>query len=148
MMNRFRTLTLLTLFALASPAQALKLIVWDRELQTPLGYGETSGNRMVVQLVKDYTGPVVVLFSREDEDKARGLYPALKSRYDGDLKGGQLTLDVPNGAVTLARFLMGLRLTLQTQTTGQSLSLPGLRAVPEKDKSKDKPGDPKDQGDR
>ncbi len=141
MMNRFRPLALLTLLALASPAQALKLIIWDRELQTKLGYGETSGNRMVVQLVPDYAGPVVVLFSRDDDDKARGLYPALKSRYDGDLKGGQLTLDAPSGTVTLARFLTGLKLTLQTQTAGQSLSLPGLRAVPEKDKAKD-------QGDR
>ncbi|WP_026332549.1 hypothetical protein [Deinococcus apachensis] len=143
-MNRPRALALLTLLALATPAQALKLIVLDRELQTPLASGETSGNRMVVQFVPDYTGPVVVLFSRDDEEKARGLYPTLKSRYDGDLKAGQLTLDIPNGTQTLARFLSGFGLTLQSQAAGQSLSLPGLRVVPDKSKS----SDPKNQGDR
>lgn len=143
-MNRPRALALMTLLALATPAQALKLIVWDRELQTKLGYGETSGDRMVVQLVRDYSGPVYVLFSRDDDEKAQGLYPSLKGRYDGALKGGQLTLDAPNGTVTLARFLAGLGLTLQSQAAGQALSLPGLRAVPEKAKLTE----PKDQGDR
>lgn len=130
------TLALLTLLPLAAPAQAVRLIVWDRELQTKLGYGETTGEQMKVQLVKDYSGPVVVLFSREDEEKTRGLYPALKSRYDGDLKAGQLTLDTPNGPVTLARFLAGFGMTLQAQPAGQSLSLPGLRALPVSDKTK------------
>lgn len=128
-MNRLPALAFLTLLPLAAPAQALRLIVWDRELQTKLGYGETNGDKMVVQLVKDYSGPVVVLFSRDDDEKARALYPTLKSRYDGTLKGGQLSLDTPNGSLTLARFLAGFRLTLQAQPAGQTLGLPGLRSV-------------------
>ncbi|EYB67094.1 hypothetical protein DEIPH_ctg052orf0107 [Deinococcus phoenicis] len=128
-MTRTRTLALLTLLTLAAPAQALKLIVWDRELQTKLGYGETSGSRMTVQLVKDYTGPVVALFSREDDEKARGLYPTLQSRYDGTLKAGQLTLDVQNTPVTLLKLLGGLKLTLVLQPTSQVFVLPGLRSM-------------------
>ncbi|GAA5533784.1 hypothetical protein [Deinococcus aluminii] len=128
-MIRIRTLAFLTLLALASPAQALKLIVWDRELQTKLGYGETSGGRMTVQLVQDYSGPVVALFSREEDEKARSLYPGLQSRYDGMLKAGQLTLDVQNTPVTLAKFLSGLKLNLVLQPVGQVFILPGLRSV-------------------
>ncbi|GMA15671.1 hypothetical protein E5F05_21010 [Deinococcus metallilatus] len=128
-MIRIRTLAFLTLLALASPAQALKLIVWDRELQTKLGYGETSGGRMTVQLVQDYSGPVVALFSREEDEKARSLYPSLQSRYDGTLKAGQLTLDVQNTPVTLAKFLSGLKLNLVLQPVGQVFILPGLRSV-------------------
>lgn len=145
-MIRIRTFALLTLLALACPAGALKLIVWDRDLQTKLGYGESSGSQMTVQLVRDYSGPVVVLFSREEDEKARGLYPTVKSRYDGTLRTGQLTLDVQNTSVTLARFLSGLKLNLVLQPTTQVFVLPGLRTVT--DKTTDKTNDLKDQGDR
>ncbi|GAA5514327.1 hypothetical protein Dcar01_03082 [Deinococcus carri] len=143
-MTRIFTLAL-TLLALASPAQALKLIVWDRDLQTKLGYGETSGDRMKVQLVKDYSGPVVVLFSREEDEKARALYPTLQTRYDGTLRAGQLTLDVQNTPVTLAKFLNGLKLNLVLQPTGQVFLLPGLRSTADKAPT---PNDPPDQGGR
>lgn len=130
-MTRTRSLAVLILLALAAPAQALKLIVWDRELQTKLGYGESSGDRVKVQLVKDYSGPVKVLFSREEDEKARGLYPSLQGSYQGVLKAGQLTLDVQNTPVTLTKFLNGLKLTLVVQPVGQVFSLPGLRSVTE-----------------
>ncbi|MEF2277070.1 hypothetical protein V3W47_02090 [Deinococcus sp. YIM 134068] len=125
-------LALLALLTLAAPAGALKLIVWDRELQTKLGYGETTDKGMTVQLVKDYNGPVVALFSREDDEKAAGLFPSVQSRYDGFLRGGQLTLETPNGSLSLARFLNGLKLDLLSQPSGQALSLPGLRAATER----------------
>lgn len=149
----------LTLLALATPAQALKLTVWDPELQLKVGYGETNGSRMTVQLVKDYSGPVVALFSREDDEKARGLYPSLQSRYPGILRNGQLTLEVGNTNVTLTRFLSGLKLTLSTPPAGQVFTLPGLRTVldrapdnraPDKtpEKTTDKTPDRPDQGGR
>lgn len=155
-MTLTRTLSLLTLMALASPAQALKLIIWDRELQTKLGYGETNGKGgMTVQLVKDYSGPVVALFSREDDEKAAGLYPNVQSRYDGVLKAGQLTLETPGGPLTLRRFLEGLKLNLLPQPTGQTLLLPGLRTaadksrlLPDKPKTAPDPTLPAPQGDR
>lgn len=142
-MTRPLPLALLTLFALASSAQALKLTVWDPELQLKVGYGETSGTRMTVQLVRDYSGPVKVVFSREEDEKARSLYPSLQSSYPGTLKAGQLTLEVGNTTVTLARFLSGLKLTLTSQPTGQIFSLPGLRNVTDKT-----PPDRPDQGGR
>ncbi|BDP43258.1 hypothetical protein DAETH_32270 [Deinococcus aetherius] len=154
-MTLTRTLALLTMIALASPAQALKLIIWDRELQTKLGYGETTGKGMTVQLVKDYTGPVVALFSREDEEKAAGLYASVQSRYDGFLRAGQLNLETPGGSVTLRRFLEGLKLNLLPQPAGQTLLLPGLRAAtdksklgPDKSKAPADPATPSPQGDR
>lgn len=91
MMNR-TALILLSLLALAAPAQALKLIVWDSELQTKLGAGESSGNKFSVQLVKDYSGPVKVIFSQSADEKTKGLFPGLQSSYDGTMKNGQLTL--------------------------------------------------------
>jgi len=126
-MTRLRTLVFLTLLSLASGAGAMKLIVWDRELQIPLGYGETSGSRMTVQLVRNYSGPVVLLFSRDDDDKERGLYAGVQRSYPGTLKAGQLTLEVGNSEQTLARFLTGLKLSLTLQPAGQSFTLPGLR---------------------
>ncbi|WP_245872785.1 hypothetical protein [Deinococcus planocerae] len=135
-MTLTRTLALLTLLAFASPAQALKLIVWDRELQTKLGYGETNGKGgMTVQLVRDYTGPVVALFSREEDEKAAGLYANVQSRYDGFLRAGQLTLETPGGSLPLKRFLDGLKLNLLPQPTGQTLLLPGLRAGADKSRA-------------
>ncbi|MFB9993843.1 hypothetical protein ACFFLM_17940 [Deinococcus oregonensis] len=139
-----RLFFLIFLLALAAPAQGLKLIVWDRELQTKLGYGESSGSKFSVQMVGNYNGPVVVLFSQTDDEKDRGSFPGLQSRYDGTLKGGQLTLQAseqrlsaqsvtpngtPNTALTLARFLSAYKLNVTGQPSGQSLSLPGLKAA-------------------
>ncbi|MDB5045137.1 MAG: hypothetical protein JWQ08_1187 [Deinococcus sp.] len=138
-----RTLPLVFLLALAAPAQGLKLIVWDRELQTKLGYGESSGSKFSVQMVPNYNGPVVVLFSQTDDEKAKGSFPGLQSRYDGSLKAGQLTLQAPeqrlsaqslngasaNNTLTLARFLSVFKLNVTGQPSGQALSLPGLKAT-------------------
>lgn len=138
-----RTFPLILLLALAAPAQGLKLIVWDRELQTKLGYGESSGSKFNVQMVGNYSGPVVALFSQTDEEKAKGSFAGLQSRYDGTLKAGQLTLQAPeqrlsagslnaaapNTTLTLARFLAAFKLSVSGQPSGQTLSLPGLKAA-------------------
>ena len=88
MMKRLLPLLLL----LACPAHALKLVVWDNEMQTKLGAGESSGNRFNVQFVRDYSGPVRVIFSQSADERSRGLFPGLQSSYDGLLKNGQLSL--------------------------------------------------------
>ncbi|MFC4640099.1 hypothetical protein [Deinococcus hohokamensis] len=125
-----RFLPLLTLLALATPAQGLQLIVWDREFQTKVGYGESSGGKFNVQLLSRYSGPVVVLFSQTDEERRRAAYPTLLSRYDGVLRGGQLTLQPPgNDDVTLTRFLAVYRLSVAVQSGGQTLTLPGLKVA-------------------
>ncbi|MDL2343256.1 hypothetical protein QOL99_03730 [Deinococcus sp. MIMF12] len=132
-MTRFRTLAALLLLTLASGAGALKLRVFDPELQLNLGYGESSGGRMTVQLVRNYSGPVVLLFSRSEDERNEGLFLNLQPRYLGVLKAGQLTLEVGNTEQTLARFLGGLKPALSVQLVTQSLTLPGLRtATPEK----------------
>lgn len=123
-MIRFRTLAALLLLTLASGAGALKLRVVDPELQLNLGYGETSGGRMTVQLVRNYSGPVVLLFSRSEDERNEGLFLNLQPRYVGTLRAGQLTLEVGNTEQTLARFLAGLKLTLSVQPVGQ---MPGVR---------------------
>ena len=130
-------LFLLCLTALAPAAQALKVQVWDRELQTKVGDGESSGGKLVMQFVGDYDGPVVVLFAPTDEEKARVIFPGLKSRYNGTLSDGKLTLQLPatagersvNTDVTFAKFLAPYKLTLSAQPAGQSLSLPGLKVA-------------------
>lgn len=94
------TRALALLLLLACPAQALKLVVWDNELQTKLGAGESSGGRFSVQLVKEYSGPVKVLFSQSADEKTRGLFPGLQSSYDGLLKNGQLTVMTDERAPT------------------------------------------------
>ena len=129
-MTRFRILATLLLLTLASGAGALKLSIWDPELQIQVGYGETSGSRMTVQLVRNYSGPVVLLFSRNDDEKERGVYASVQRSYPGILKAGQLTLEVGNTEQTLARFLAGLKLSLTVQPAGQSFTLPGLRTTP------------------
>jgi len=140
MMNR--SLALLTLLALATPAQALKLIVWDPELQTVLGHGETSGGRLNVQLLQDYVGPVKLIFSRDEDEKARGLYSGIQSGYNGTLKAGQLTLKAQGNDVTLSKFLGTVKLGVQLQSAVQLLELPGLRTAPEKNKTTKPTGGP------
>ncbi|MFC4456288.1 hypothetical protein [Deinococcus sonorensis] len=108
-------------------AQALQVVIWDTQLQTKLGYGEVSGSRLNLQLVQDYTGPVVALFSRDADEK--DMYPGLASRYDGTLKGGQLVLnDLP-----ISRFLSSYKLSVSLQSAAKTLSLPGLKTPPGKD---------------
>lgn len=108
------------------PAQALQLIVWDPQLQTKLGYGEVVAGKLNLQLVQDYSGPVVALFARDASEK--NLYAGLQPRYDGTLRSGNLTLEAPEN-VGLARFLQAYRLTLNL-LGAKSLSLPGLRTLP------------------
>ena len=130
-------LTLLTLLT-AAPAQALKVMVVDAELQSTLGYGETSGGRLNLQLVGNYNGPVVLLFAQTDAEKKAGLFPGLQARYDGTLRGGVLSLSessanrasalsFPGSAnpVTLDKFLKGFKLTLGVNTP--AVTLPGLK---------------------
>ncbi|MDV6373210.1 hypothetical protein [Deinococcus arenicola] len=136
MMTRI-LIPLLCLTALASTAGALKVQVWDRDLQTKVGDGESSGSKLTMQFVGDYDGPVVVLFAQTDEEKTRVTFPGLKSSYSGTLSKGQLTLQMPaasgeravNTPLTLSKFLTPFKLTLSAQPAGQSLSLPGLKTV-------------------
>lgn len=135
-----RALLFVTALCLAAPAGALTLTVWDRELQTKLGYGETVGNKLNLQVVGNYAGPVVVLFAQSESERSRGTFPDLETRYDGVLRAGQLSLfgdDAPNAPLTLTRFLAGLKLTPGTWST-PALTLPGLKAAPT-----DKPTDKK-----
>lgn len=143
-----KLMPLLCLMALPPAAEALKVQVWDRELQTKVGDGETSGSKLVLQLVGEYSGPVVVLFAQTDEEKARVTFPGLKSSYNGTLNKGQLTLQLPvgpaersaNTALTLSKFLLPYKLTLSAQPAGQSLSLPGLRNAESPARDKDSAG--------
>ena len=131
-----RTILTLSLLALAAPAQALEMIVWDRELQTKLGDGKSAGGKFTVRMVSDYEGPVVILFALSDDEKAKGSFATLKSRYNGLLSGGELALQAPaqggdralNTTISLAKFLTPFKLTLNLQPAGLSLSLPGLKA--------------------
>ena len=125
----------LVMALLLSQAQALQVIVWDRDLQTKLGYGEVLGSKLSLQLVADYSGPVVVLFARDSKEK--GSFPGLLPRYDGMLRSGQLNLDVPDPAsaapqdTTFSKFLGSFKLTLSVQSAGQNISLPGLKTAPD-----------------
>ncbi|GAA4004673.1 hypothetical protein GCM10022631_14590 [Deinococcus rubellus] len=135
-MKRFVLPTLLVMLLLQTSAGALQVIVWDRDLQTKLGYGELSGSKLNLQLVTDYTGPVVVLFARDSSEKSA--YSGLAPRYDGVLKNGQLNLDMPDSPdnVTLSKFLGSFKLSLSVQAAGQNVTLPGLKIAPEKDNKK------------
>ncbi|WP_420595680.1 hypothetical protein [Deinococcus sp.] len=128
-----KRIVLLSLLAalLHTPAEALQVIVWDRDLQTKLGYGEVVSSTLNMQLVPDYSGPVVVLFARDDREKTT--FSDLAARYDGVLRAGQLSLDVPGtpGSVTFSKFLGSFKLNLSLQSAGQSISLPGLKAAPD-----------------
>ncbi len=133
-----RLLLPLLFFALATPGQALKLIVWDSEMQTKLGAGESSGSKFNLQLVKDYSGPVKVIFSQSADEKSRNTFSSLQSSYDGLLKNGQLSLLTSsdekaaaaagpvtgNGSLPLGKFLQQYKLSLTTQTTGQNSAAP------------------------
>lgn len=127
MKTLFRPLKVLTLLALLSgaSARAVQLVVWDPQLQTKLGYGEVVGGKLNVQLVADYSGPVVALFSKETGDGPQ--YAALNTRYSGQLRGGTLTLNDGGTVVSLSKFLSGFKLTPSFQNTARTFSLPGLK---------------------
>ena len=126
-----RLKTWLLLAALASaPAQAVQLVVWDPQLQTKLGYGEVSGGKLTLQLVPDYSGPVVALFSRDDTEK--NSYPGLLPRYSGQLRGGTLTLEDGGSVLSLGKFLVAFKLTPSLQNPVKTFSLPGLKPPSEK----------------
>lgn len=124
MIKRFASLFLLSLLSL--PAQALQVIVWDRDLQTKLGYGETLGSKLNMQLVSDYSGPVVILMARDGNEKTT--YTGLQSRYDGLLKNGQLSFKDDNDqTLNLVKLLNNYKISVTFQSASQSISLPGLR---------------------
>ncbi len=119
----------LLLAALTSaPVQAVRLVVWDPQLQTKLGYGEVSGGKLTLQLVPDYSGPVVALFSRDESEK--NSYPGLMPRYSGQLRGGALSLEDGGSVLTLSKFLSGFKLTPSIQNSVKTFSLPGLKTTP------------------
>ena len=121
----------LLLAALTSaPVQAVQLVVWDPQLQTKLGYGEVSGGKLTLQLVPDYSGPVVALFSRDESEK--NSYPGLLPRYSGQLRGGALSLEDGGSVLTLSKFLSVFKLTPSLQNPVKTFSLPGLKPPSEK----------------
>jgi hypothetical protein len=123
-------LTLVALLSLAS-AQAVQLVVWDTQLQTKLGFGESAGGKLNLQLVTDYSGPVIALFIRDDGEK--GSYPGLMPRYSGQLKGGVLTLEDSGVSQSIGKFLAPYKLTPSIQNPVKTFSLPGLKTAPAKD---------------
>lgn len=135
-MKRLVLLTLLATSLLTGSAGALQAIVWDRDLQIKLGYGELSSNKLSMRVVGNFSGPVVVLFARDDSEK--NSFIGLQPRYDGFLKNGQLSVDLPDAAenVTFTKFLSSYKLTASLQNAGQNVSLPGLKASSEKDSKK------------
>lgn len=127
-MRRF-LLALLTTLTATSPVSALQLLVWDRDLSTKLGDGESSGGKVTVRLAGDYNGPVVVLFAQSDEERARNAFPGLKSRYVGTLSNGQLNVmgEERNAPQSITKFLGVYKLSATVQVASAALSLPGLR---------------------
>lgn len=126
MMKRFSFLFALFI-ALTSSGQALKMAVWDREMQTTLGAGESSGNKFNVQLIKNYSGPVVVIFSQTEEEKKSSTFQGLKTRYDGVLKNGQLTL-MPDPIEKAAPIAAPYSAPIATATTTGSVAAQPLNA--------------------
>ena len=140
MMKR-TSLALLSLLVFAAPAQALKLIVWDPDFKNKVAYGESIAGKFNVKFDKNYSGPVVALFSQTDEEKDRGTYAGLRSSYEGTLRGSQLLIDgdgVPNAAsrsaagndksfVPLKKLLQPYKLSVDVQPT--SLLLPPANSM-------------------
>jgi hypothetical protein len=139
-MNMPRLLMPLLLMVAASPAGALQMMVWDRHFQSKVGYGESNGSTFNVQLLPRYNGPVVVLFSQTDEELRRATFPTLLGRYNGVLRGGQLIIELPgNDDRTLSKFLATFRLSVRVQSTGPTLTLPGLKVTgPDDPRNKNK----------
>ena len=91
--------TLLILLALSGAAQALQVVIMDRDLQSTLGAGQSAGGRLTLQLAADASGAVVV-FIKDEGGQTQS--------FTGSLRGGQLTL---NGA-SLAQLLAARGVTL------------------------------------
>ena len=118
-MMKKTVLALAALSALSLPAQALKLTLWDRDLQTKVAYGESVGGKFNVKFDKDYEGPVIALFSQTDDERARGSFGGLQSSYTGRLQDGQIVLEVASKSVPLARLLQTFKLPVTLQPSGR-----------------------------
>lgn len=78
-------------FVNISTSSALKLTIWNPELTTKIGAGESlAAGKFSLQTVKGYNGAVVVVFSQSEEDKK--IMPTLQGSYFGTLNNGQLAL--------------------------------------------------------
>lgn len=120
--NRTFHLLVVAALLLLSPAQALRLAVFDRDLTTPLGVAESSENRLHLQLLQDAVGPVTVIL----EDDAGKV-----SSFLGVVQNGQLFIGQP--PQPLARFLAArnMNYTVQVRLVNgarERLVLPNLRA--------------------
>lgn len=119
----------LSLFILlfGTTSQALKLVVWDTELQAKVGWGESQDGKFRVSFVAKYNGPVVMVFSQTAQEKKKHMFPDLKNKYEGVLKDSRLNIDVSaysddddsdendddkTELVTLGKFLKKYKLTL------------------------------------
>lgn len=143
-----RKLLLLALLLIPAHAQALKLTLWNRDLTSKVGAAESSGNKFNLQVVKEYSGPVIALFSQSEDERKAGLFPGLQNRYDGFLKAGQLSLLLPDDrseaadnvpgnaaaapAIGLGKLLQPYKLNVAVQFTGllpenNSFSVLGVR---------------------
>lgn len=108
-----RALALLALSGLGAPVSALDMMVWDRSLQTKLAYAESEGAVMRGKVISDAQGSVVILFSRSDVERGRAQYPGLRTRYEGEVRAGQVLVKLPGGLQTLEQFLASYKLKLQ-----------------------------------
>lgn len=121
-------------FLLNGTSQALKLTVWNPDLTTKVGAGETSGNRFPVFFVKDYNGPIVALFSQTDEEKKINSFSGLQNKYNGTLKNGQLMIysdDKKENEVSISKFLSYYKLTVSMSSVtsiNDHLGYVGMRA--------------------
>ena len=120
--NGFRAaLTLLALSGAAASTQAhaLDMMIWNESMETKLAYGESQGQVLRGQLVRSASGSVVILFSRSDTEQGRSLFPGLKSRYEGEIRGGQVWVKVPgSGMQPLEQFLAAYRLKVDLDPVG------------------------------
>lgn len=122
-LSRLTTTILALLLVLGGAASALVVNITDRDLQGRLGYGESSGKSITVQLSPEATGPVKI-FLIDD----RGAVTS----YSGTVQGNSIILDDPPG-VPLRSLLAsrGLTLVIERASGGaRSFSLPGLKADP------------------
>lgn len=109
---------LLPLLALLSLhfAQALSLVVLDEGV-TPIGYGEVVGSRLFLKVPQNYSGKVVVVFSKDDGEQ--NLYSGLQTRYDAELRGGQLQLITGKTTQTLSKLLTNYKLQVESVAPNQ-----------------------------
>ncbi|PYE48404.1 hypothetical protein [Deinococcus yavapaiensis] len=111
-------LTLAALVTLASGASAITVRVLDRDLQGLFALGDSEGNKIVLRVAQDASGPVTILLI--DDENVTSL--------TGTLRDNQIILDNPRGQ-TLARYLAGRGLTMtfeRVNNKNRSFSLPGL----------------------